>query len=252
MGRLLLQEGEDFVLKFHPHLFSYADRYGLGLLWIGWGALAYAAQVAWPQLPTVGLLVVTLAAAAHAGLLRLMHRRGQWLSLGWAAVALLLALAWFATHDDRLLMRGWSAQGLALAAAVAVLWAAEWDRRSRRHILTSRRLLLRRGVRQRQETALDLERVQAVRGVQDLPGQFFRYGQLILVTSARLKPKSGDVAEKAEVLRGVPRFEETKHLMETIVDELHLPDRDRKRHAEERRLKGSMRALSSWVLKEGT
>lgn len=252
MRQVVVQEGEEVVAQFRPHPAAYLHRYAWGVLWLAWGAAALALQPLASDVPALSLFAFTAFAFVHALLQRLAKQRGVFLTLLWAALALGVAVA---VAADVARDQAWLPYGALLLAAppaLAVLGLHELDRRLRRMILTTRRIRVRGGIARRHEHAIDLERVQSVRGVQGALAQLFGYGDLVFVYSSRAQPKTGQVLEDTEVLSGVPRFQHHQRALDTVLSDLRLPDRERRKRQDERRLRDSMRTVAAWVSREGS
>lgn len=250
MRRVLLQEGEDLVAQFRPHPGSYLWTYSVGALWLAWGALGYyvgAALLTWPPL---GGLVLAAAALLHALLVRATRQRGFVLSLVWAALAATLGLLTLAPVPVLPDYPSLVPASVATLAALSVWGVAEFDRRMRRHVLTTRRLQVAGGLSTHHQHTIDLSKVETLRAAQSLLGQLLGYGRITFVFSTKIKGKKGELLEHNETLSGIPRFETSLHQVETVVAELRLPERERKKRVEERRLKESMKHLAGWVRRQ--
>ncbi|MBI2077334.1 MAG: PH domain-containing protein [Euryarchaeota archaeon] len=126
-----------------------------------------------------------------------------------------------------------------------VFW--ELDRINRVHYLTTERLVLRGGVGNRRERTVQLRRIQEVRSEYGFLGQGLDYGTLTLVMNRIVRGKEAQVFEEREVLPGIGRLTEVKHHVEQLVEETKMPQKDRRRRVDERRVKESMRVLARWM-----
>lgn len=243
MSPFLAAEGEDVLAEVRPHPASFAGRYLGDAAWLGLGALALWIQVETPQ-KWIGLAAFAVFALVHAAAAHQLKVTG--LRFG-------VAMAFAATGFNVLInVLGWSLRPEAAIILVAVVAAfiafarTEFDRARRTLYVTSRRVVLRKGLGRVHERAIDLERVESVRVTQGPWAQLCRYGTLVLTLEAKGRQKPGALAP-AETLHGIPRWQEIKHRIEAALEEISLPPRDRARRAEERRLRDSMRALSGWT-----
>lgn len=249
MSPFLAADGEDVLAEIRPHPASFAARYLADLAWLALGWLA-----AWVQVEAVkqagasatwtGLAAFATFAVLHAVGAKILKAPGLRFGVGVALVATgaLVATQWSLIRLDRMALL----VILIIAATFFSFIRTEFDRVRRTLFVTSRRIVLRKGLGRVQERAIDLDHVQSVRAVQGTWGQLFRYGTIVLTLHAKGRTKPGMLAP-AETLHGIPKWNEVKYRLEAVLEERTLPPKERVRHAEERRLKDSMRALAGWA-----
>jgi hypothetical protein len=249
MGGLLLFEGEELVVRFRPHPVWYVPRYLSALGWLAAAALsALAATLLVPDFVlTAGLsalVVVSLVAALVVG--RVLKK--DWMFSAFVALACGALLAVQALHllplgPDMLVL-------VVLGAALALLRIGlhEYDRVSRAHFLTTERLVIRGGVRAREDRTISLRKIQEVRTERPMMTRPFDVGHAILVLSRSVRGgKEPVVHEDKEVLRGIGHLTEIQHHLAQLSEESRMPQKDRRRRLEERRVKDSMRRLAGWM-----
>ncbi|HLE48108.1 MAG TPA: PH domain-containing protein [Candidatus Thermoplasmatota archaeon] len=252
MGRLLLFENEELVARFRPHPMSYGRRYLTSLLWVIPGGLGGLITVTVGGAHPIAWGLVALAAVALlSGLTfaRITKTRsgfpwfGAAVALGFVVADVFHALTWSAP--------AWTLP-VALGAALGILRLMFWEleRLSRVHYLTTERLVLQGGVGSRRERTVQLKRVQEVRSHYGFLGQALDYGNLTLVLNRVVRGKEAQVFEEQEVLAGIGRVTEIKHHLEQLVEETKMPQKDRRRRVEERRVKESMRVLARWMRRD--
>jgi len=249
MGKFRLFEDEELVARFRPHPMSYGRRYLWSLAWAIPGGLGAATSlfvggdhaIAW------GLVALALsgllAGLIHARMMK-TRTRFPWFAaaIGFGGVVVDLLGVPFWPFEAVLLPL---AVGMGLALVRLVGW--ELERMSRLQFLTTERLVLRTGVGSRHERTVQLKRVQEIRSEHGYLGQAFDYGNLILVMGRHVRGTEAKVFEEHEALRGIGRLGEIKHQVEQLVEETKLPQKDRRRRVDERRVKESMRVLARWM-----
>lgn len=251
MGQPILADGEYLAARFRPHWASRAGPVGAAAAWILAAALAvYASFAEWFGSPIGGILFFAAFAVVVATRRWRQVRRGRALwALLWATLSVLLALLQYSA-PAALPAEPWIL--LLVMGAVAagpIILEVEVIRRRQLHYVTDRRLILQEGVRRRHEETLEWERVDQVRGHQNVLGQLFRFGtvELVLHKSGRQKT---DAPAATMALAGVPAYTRTKHVIEGFVADARGHTRDRTKRVEERRMKDSMQALAQWVHQE--
>lgn len=175
-------------------------------------------------------------------------------AIRWRTFFLYIAIGGLATAAT-IMLEARAEAGLPVALAVfsaPLLWWAEMDRRSHRYILTNLRILFQGGVVVRKERQLKYEAITDLDGSQGLLGRILDYGTLIPVTQSGFGLGSdtsqagvaiGGGAQRGGVmgggavfagggkevqtgrartfhqLTGVRPYEETKYLLERLVQE---------------------------------